>query len=75
MHAIEPELAETDLFIGTLDVQELKSKNKTNEVSVHEVNRISVREEEWNVELASGETKIKFKIDTGAKCNVISLNI
>ena len=72
MYTTEPE---TDLFIGTLDVQELKSNNETREFPVHEIDRITIEEEEWNVELEFGEKKIKFKIDTGAKCNVIPLNI
>ena len=71
MYATEPE---TDLFIGTLDVQELNSNNETRELQVHEIDRITVGEEEWNVELEFGE-KIKLNIDTGAKCNIIPWNI
>ena len=62
-------------FVGALDVQ--VSIVEPDELSVHEICNICGREEdeEWNAKLylTGGRKFINIKIDTGAKCNVISL--
>ena len=62
-------------FVGALDVQ--VSIVEPDELSVHEIYNICGREEdeEWNAKLylPGGRKFINIKIDTGAKCNVISL--
>ena len=62
-------------FVGALDVQ--VSIVEPDELSVHEIYNICGREEdeEWNAKLylTGGRKFINIKIDTGAKCNVISL--
>ena len=68
---------DSDFFVGTLDVQEPNVESV--ELSVHEIDNICGREgdDEWNAKLylTSGSKFINFKIDTGTKCNVISLQL
>ena len=68
---------DSDFFVGTLDVQELNVES--DELSVHEIDNICGREgdDEWNAKLylTGGRKFINFKIDTGAKCNVIPLQL
>ncbi|XP_056109383.1 uncharacterized protein K02A2.6-like [Rhinichthys klamathensis goyatoka] len=69
MHTLEQtEEDDKNMFLGTVDVQ------RENEKSIQAVTTETREEKEkWSELLKIRDKKVKFKLDTGAECNVLSL--
>ena len=65
MHAVEQSDSDHNMFIGTINVEQ--------EVCIKKIDNAEMEDgDEWTEELKINRRKVKFKLDTGAGCNVMS---